>query len=272
VRYSAAIVAGAALCAWARPAAADPAAAPVAPRTLYTPTAYLQGARRAFASAGGDHRGGGFLALSLGLGDLAEVDLELGNRLAVCEACAEQERVATSITAASALFKIGVGEGRYAGWQPAIALGFRAPIGSTGATVDGIDSEVRAARLYLAASKSLGQVTLHGGVDVWDESATSDGQERVLHDSPLGERVRPFVAVGWNPPVYPRTTLLAEVSYAPVVESTAIDMRWLGGWGVRYQALSWGSIELAMRHREGDSLGDSTVLIRVNGAFGIPHW
>lgn len=245
---------------------------PAAPRTLYTPTAYLQGASRVFASAGGDHRGGGFLAFSLGLGELAEVDLEVGNRLGACQACADGEPVATSLTAATALFKIGLAERRFGRWQPALALGFRAPIGRVDANVDDTSLEVRAARLYLAASKSLGQVTLHGGVDVWDAGAESADGERVLHDEPLSKRVRPFVALAWNPAVYPRTTLLAELSFAPVIESRGVEMRWLGGWGVRYQALSWGSIELAMRHRDGDSLGDSSVLIRLNGVFRLPRW
>jgi hypothetical protein len=38
---------------------------------------------------------------------------------------------------------------------------------------------------------------------------------------------------------------------------------------VRYQALDWGSIELAVRHREGDDLSGSTVMVRVNGTAGF---
>ncbi len=272
MRILAAIAAGAVVFLGTRVAEAEPVEKPIAPRTLYTPTAYLQGASRVFASAGGDHRGGGFFALSLGLGELAEVDLEIGNRLAACEACADGDPVATSLTAATALFKIGLGEARFGRWQPALALGLRAPLGRVDAKVDGADLEVRAARLYLAASKSLGQVTLHGGVDVWDAGAEGAGGVFLLHDAPLSERVRPFAALAWNPAVYPRTTLLAELSFAPVVESRDIALRWLGGWGVRYQALSWGSIELAMRHRGGDSLGDSTVVIRLNGVLQLPRW
>jgi hypothetical protein len=53
----------------------------------------------------------------------------------------------------------------------------------------------------------------------------------------------------------------------PQIEMATAKLRWIGGWGVRYQALSWGSIELEVRHREGDGLRGSTVLVRVNGAF-----
>jgi hypothetical protein len=33
---------------------------------------------------------------------------------------------------------------------------------------------------------------------------------------------------------------------------------------VLYQAFAWGSVELAVRARQGEDLGASTVLIRVN--------
>jgi hypothetical protein len=44
---------------------------------------------------------------------------------------------------------------------------------------------------------------------------------------------------------------------------------WLAGWGVRYEALSWGAIELDVRHREGEGLAGSTALVRVTGVW--PH-
>ena len=39
------------------------------------------------------------------------------------------------------------------------------------------------------------------------------------------------------------------------------------GGGVRYQALTWGSIELDVRHRQDEGLGASTVMVRVNGVL-----
>jgi hypothetical protein len=33
---------------------------------------------------------------------------------------------------------------------------------------------------------------------------------------------------------------------------------------VRYQAFSWGSVELAVRARQGDDLGGATVMARFN--------
>ncbi len=67
--------------------------------------------------------------------------------------------------------------------------------------------------------------------------------------------------------MYPRTSLLAELTWQPDADADAL--RWLGGWGVRYQAFAWGSIELAVRHRQREALGDAAVLIRVNGALRL---
>jgi hypothetical protein len=50
---------------------------------------------------------------------------------------------------------------------------------------------------------------------------------------------------------------------------TAWVLRRDRGWGVRYQALSWGSIELDVRHREADDVGGSTVMVRVNGVLDL---
>jgi hypothetical protein len=36
------------------------------------------------------------------------------------------------------------------------------------------------------------------------------------------------------------------------------------GVGVRYEAFSWASVELAVRAWQGDDLGGATVMVRVN--------
>jgi hypothetical protein len=243
---------------------------PVAPRIINVPTADLQGAGRTFVTTGVSHKGKPFVGLSMGLGDIAEVDLEVADRAGACELCSGEDRHATSVLAVTALFKIGVAEGRFAAWQPALALGLRAPIGERDVTVDELSRRVRTAKLYLGLSKRAGPVRLHAGAEVWDASAAVADDVDLLHDRPLRQRVRPFAGLAWNPSIYPRTTLLADFSSAPVFDRSAIELRWLGGWGVRYQAVSWASVELGMRHRGGDSLSDSTVLVRVNAAFPSP--
>jgi hypothetical protein len=44
-------------------------------------------------------------------------------------------------------------------------------------------------------------------------------------------------------------------------------MEWMGGIGVRYQALWWGSIELGVRFREDEGLSQTTALVRLNGVL-----
>jgi len=217
-----------------------------------------------FASTGVDHRGDAFFALSLGIGELAEVDFELGNWVGVCRVCDGDDRHADSLILSTAQFKMGLAERQIAGWQPAFALGLRAPVGDRSVTIEGAEVEVEAARLYVVLAKTVGPVVFHAGADAWD---ARDG-DVLLRTRPIAARVRPFVGLEWVPGIYPRTTLLADFGFAPVIEPAKVELRWLGGWGVRYQALSWGSIELAMRHREGDSLGDSTVMVRLNAAVG----
>ena len=62
-----------------------------------------------------------------------------------------------------------------------------------------------------------------------------------------------------------RCTIAGQKSWMPELARDGVSLRWIAGWGARYQALAWGSIELAVRHREADDLGGSTVLVRING-------
>ena len=114
---------------------------------------------------------------------------------------------------------------------------------------------------YAVASRVLGSVRLHGGVAV---TAAAFGDETIE----LRPTARPFGGVEWTPSIYPRTSVLGDVTWAPRFAPDRIAMEWVADWGVRYQALRWGSIELAVRHREDEGLADSRVMIRVNGVFG----
>jgi hypothetical protein len=209
------------------------------------------------------------LGVAFGLGGLADVDLEVHDRLAVCLEPGTDGCVAESIATPTAGFRIGLPERFYGRWQPALALGFRAPIGDREIDVAGDPSRFRAARLYAVASSQLGPVELHAGADVWDAEVIDSAGTRQLHDEPLRRRVRPLAGLVWNPSIYPRTHLLVDGSWAPVFDGDEVTLRWLMSWGVRYQALSWGSIELDVRHREGGDLGDSEVTIRLNGAWDL---
>ena len=93
-----------------------------------------------------------------------------------------------------------------------------------------------------------------------------DGMNSLRSDKHVALSVVGTVYAGLEitPPQYPKTTLMTDIAYLPLLRQSAPDLEWAIGWGVRYQALKWGSIELAVRHREGEGLGDSTVMVRVN--------
>jgi len=251
--------------------AAARAEPPAPPRVIDVPTGRLQPSGHLFATGGlfvvPDRTP--MLGAALGVGGLAEVDLEVTDRTAVCLACTSRSQAAESIAMPTAAFKIGLPAGHYAAWQPAVALGLRSQVRSRSIDFGDRVRDLRAARMFLAVSQKLGEVWLHAGADVWDaESATADGAV-TLHDRPLSHRVRPFAGLEWNPSIYPRTRLLIDGSWAPVFTPAGPELRWLLGWGVRYQALSWGSIELDVRHREGGGLENTEVTVRLNGAWDL---
>lgn len=235
---------------------------PRAPRLFHAPTAFLQPSGAVFMTAGGTHRGNQYGAVALGVGGVAEIGVESSDDLGSCAECTPEEPVAEALPTRTAWFKIGVAEDRFFAHQPALALGFQAQIGSVDS---GALTELRGARMYLVGSRTLGSVRLHLGADIWDGGATSASDERVLlHDGPMARRVRPFGGFGWTPPIYPRTTVIGEISWVPTFSADRIDLRWLAAWGVRYQAFNWGSVELAVQHRQRGTLDDSTVLLRAN--------
>jgi hypothetical protein len=267
VRRAVTYLAAALMVGAAAPAAAQPAEPPLTPRIFHVPTAWMQPPAHVYTSAGANHRGGFMLSSATGLGQLAELEAELTDRFVDCTTvCEGDDRAPGNRTMLSALFKIGVAERRWAPWQPALALGFRRTVAGNDEAAGGDASELGMAELYAAASMRRGSLQAHLGAELWD--AASPGA-RLSRTPRL--YVRPFVGLGWRPPQYPKTTLMGDFSYVPElpIADTEEPLRWLAGWGIRYQALSWGSIELAVRHREGESIGGATVFVRVNASVGL---
>jgi len=243
---------------------------PATPRVLHVPTAWLQTPGRVYGSTGLDHRGTGFLAVNGGVGKLAEIDINVTDRFLLCDQeCDGDERNTSDARVVSALFKIGTAADSMFAGQPALAIGFRKAIHVT-AEARLADSEPRLAELYLAASRRYGPLGLHAGAQLFDARV---GSARLLDVSQPARRTRPFAGLEWVPSIYPRTTLLVDFSWVPELRSANdegdVALRWLAGWGIRYQALSWGSIELAVRHRENEGLSDSAVLVRINGTADL---
>ncbi len=232
-------------------------------RVWHAPTAWLQPHGGAIATAGATHRGAPFTAVTVGLGGVAELGVDLGPSLADCRRCGDGVRGPESVMVARALFRVGVAESTWFTAQPAVVLGFRGPLRGASFEADGLAS-IRAAQLYLVASKSTRSVRVHAGAAAWDVAATDDGSPVVLDRARLAGRVRPLAGLSWTPTIYPRTSVLADVTWQPVFREDRAALGWMAAWGIRYEALSWASVELGVRHRQGEDLADSTVLVRVN--------
>jgi hypothetical protein len=245
-------IAGIAIALVARVAAADPAL----PRVLTAPTAWLPAAGTLVGSAGLDHRGAGSLVLSYGLGDLAAIELGADSDLRECTAPAGASLACTPVLEAHAAFRIGARQDTWFAGQPALALAVETELGAS-----------RASSATLVGSRVIGPVRVHAGAMVLDARVPlADGSGG---DVRLGPTLRPTAGLELTPPTYPKTTLLGDLAWEPRFEPTRPATEWLAGWGVRYQALHWSSIELDVRHREGEGLAGSTVLVRVNGVFPL---
>lgn len=248
---TAAAIAGLVVLAVARAAAAEP---PPLDHVVTAPTAWLPQAGTAVGWAGVDHRGAGSIDVGLGLGGIAAVDVGADHDLRACDGCGIGKPSAVALGRAG--FRVGVRQDAWFGGQPAIVLGTRATFaGARGA---------RVSDLYLVASRALGGLRLHVGLDAMDARADDRaGEPR------LGATVRPTFGAELTVAQYPRTTLMADLVWVPRVDPGAAGgVEGLGGWGVRYQAYKWGAIELAVRHRGGEGIADATVMVRVAGVWG----
>jgi hypothetical protein len=231
----------------ARPVAAEPSGA----RVLTAPTAWLPEAGAAAVMLGIDHRGDGAAIVSCGLGRIAELELGSESDVRACTDCAARP---TPLVLARAAFRIGAPHDAWFTGMPALVLGVRVAFAARGHEVH----EPRTSDAYAMASRDLGVVQLHAGVDAISASL---GARR------SAAQLRPLAGLELHPPMYPRSSLLADVAWLPTLDAArGPQLRWIVGIGARYQAFSWASVELAVRARQGEDLGASTVLVRVNVA------
>jgi len=236
----------------ARGAVADP----VMGRVLTAPTAWLPPSGAIVGSIGSDHRGAGTFDIGIGLGGIASVDFGVDTDLRGCTqvpVCDPVDGDASPLWMGRAAFRIGARQDAWFRGMPALVLGLRNTFASHGHTF----GEARSTDAYAVASRSLGSVRVHVGAEVTEAAYGA----REAHLEPT---LRPIAGFEWTPAIYPRTSLLADITWVPRMEPDDVKLEWLAGWGVRYQALWWGSIELAVRHREDEGLSQSTVLIRLN--------
>ena len=221
------------------------AAGPALDHVLTAPTAWLPAENAIVVTGGLDHHGGALVGLGYGLGRIGEISIGADSDDRACTACSHDDP-APEIYLARAAFRIGAPPDAWFAGQPGVALGVRTTIGGTR----------RAAEAYVVASEHLGLATLHVGAIALD---ADDAGMR------LGTHARAFAGAELVPPQYPKTTVLADVGWLVTYEPQPV-LEYALGWGVRYQALAWGSIELDVRHRQ-DERGSPTVMVRVNGVW-----
>ncbi|MEO8844246.1 MAG: hypothetical protein ABI591_25460 [Kofleriaceae bacterium] len=215
-------------------------ASPVHDRVLTVPTAELPAAGDVIASGALDRHGGLDLEAGIGLGGLGEVELAIADGAA-------RDGNGLPVERETAAFRMGAPEDAWFVGQPAIVLGVRATIGTD-----------RATSTYVVASRRIAFVSLHLGGSL----------EAVVDKRPIV--VRPLAGFELRPPAIPKTTLLADLSWQPVFAARPTEQLAFS-WGVRYQALRWATIELAVRHDES-SFGDPDVFVRVTGMWATsPH-
>jgi hypothetical protein len=213
-----------------RTGAADPAL----DRVLAAPTAWLPAEGVVVGTSGIDHHGDTSIDLAYGLGGLASVELGRDD---------DVRGAATAIRENRAVFRLGAAQDEWFAGQPALVLGVSKSFAS----------DARVAQAYVVASRVLGPLAVHAGAEV-------------LAATNMTTATRPLAGLELVPPQYPKTTLMADLAWLPVVSASS-HPEWLLGWGVRYQALAWGSIELDVKHREGEDLGASTVMVRLHGVW-----
>jgi hypothetical protein len=225
----------------ARAAAADP---PPLDHVVTAPTAWLPAAGAVVGEAALDQHGGGSLVVGYGLGGIAEVELGGDSDVKTCgdSPCSQ------ALHQARAAFRIGARQDAWFDGQPAVVIGVQESLPGTR----------RVGEAYVVASRTAGPVRLHGGVVAFD---AEDGGVR------LGATVRPIGGIELVPPQYPKTTMMLDVAWLPEFDAAGPTPKWLGGFGVRYQALAWASIELAVRTSTLSDLGESAAMVRVNGVW-----
>src|SRR5690349_16468206 len=149
-----AVIGIAAVIAMAWPVAADPSGS----RVLTAPTAWLPKAGGAVAMLGSDHRGDGAAIASYGLGAIAELELGADTDIRGCTDCTLRP---VPLILGRAAFRLGARQGAWFEGMPAIVLGVRTSFAARGHALH----DPRASDAYLVASRDLGVVRLHAGVD-----------------------------------------------------------------------------------------------------------
>jgi hypothetical protein len=223
-------------------------AGPAFDHVVAAPTAWMPAENAGTGTAGLDRYGNAMIDLGYGLGGISEVDIGVDTDVRACAACSH-DNPAPSIYLARAGFRLGAPADAWFAGQPALVFGVR---------VTAAIGERRVGDAYIVASERIGFAAVHAGVEAID---AGDATMR------MGTHVRPFVGAQLTPPKIPKTTVIGDLVWLPRFETTAPTLEYMFSWGVRYQALTWGSIELVVQQRQRE-LDIPSVLVRVTGVWG----
>ncbi len=233
---------------------------PTGDRVFTAPTAWLPPENAVIATGSldlraiADKRLESTVMVGYGLGGLAAVDVGTDTDARGCTDCSVRP---VPLYLGRASFRLGARQDAWFRGMPALVLGVKTTFASSGGFRD-----ARVTDAYVVASRELGPVRVHAGVTVIDAG---------FADVKLGLKARPIAGLEWTPGQYPKTSLMGDLAWQARFESETsgdrVAIEWVAGWGVSYQAFSWGAIQLAVRHRQDEGLGDSTVMLRVNGVW-----
>ncbi len=135
---------------------------PAEGRVLTAPTAWLPPAGGATFTAALDHRFDGSAVVAYSLGNFAAIDLGTDTDVRSCETC---DGDADPLYLGRASFRIGLRQNQLFRGSPALLLGVRKTFVNQGRVGD-----VSVAEAYVVASRELGPVKLHAGVQAVDAS------------------------------------------------------------------------------------------------------
>lgn len=220
-------------------------------RVINTDTAWIPPAGTMVLSGGIDHLRKPAGYVGVGLGGVAELGLSMGR---------EFHRAGRDDKTGMAHFKMATPEGWGHSAVPAVSLSFR----KTLADEVQFSSEFGGPTIAIVGSsmsKRVGPVSLHLGI----ESISARQRGEILEHA-----LRPTAAIEWNPAAYPLTTLVTDLRWiVSETETDQLDTGWNLAWGVRYQALNWASVDLNVRHQEGESTSDAVVTLGLSGSFAL---
>jgi hypothetical protein len=256
MRTALTLLAALALALAGRTAVADPPEA----RLFTAPTAWLPPAGALTASVSADQLGGGSVVLGYGLG-IASIELGTDSEVRTCTNCVEP---ADERWFPRAAFRLAARQDAWFRGMPALALGLKNTFAARGF---GAFRDPRVTEAYVAVSRALGPVRLHGGA-----MAIAAG----FVGADLAPQLRPFGGFELRVAAFPRSTFIGDVAWTTRLESEPEPstrrtpvLEPMFGVGARYRFFDWATVEIGVRVPGDEGLAAARALVRFNGVWEL---